>query len=354
MKYFFTLIFIAIFISANAQSYPYLGDFIQDIPSSDELHDKIIARNHISSMTRTFKNFTRKGKEKRKLYVHVFSYDQKGNLLSYESKKESSAKQVKFNYFYKDTLFSGYTYSKRNRLIKSCELTRNDSMYVTDIIKKNKHNKIVARKHYDFDPTTTFVSKVTIYGKGNKELKAIEYSYYEDKKLKQAKEYKNGKLKKTWDYTCDLAGKDEKKQVKVCRNVSVDENGNRVETNRIVNTKGEVELRVNTFDKNDEMIKQLVYDDLKHRLKSEYTIIITKDGKETVYKSFNKRGKELTYQKIMYSNTNQIVLTEFTYKRKPRTYSKAVHTRNQNDLLTHSQVFGKKDRKLSENTFSYN
>ena len=314
MKYFFTLFFAAFVVcNANAQTYPWLGYISNQIPSSGELLDSSMAANHYHSRTNTLTQFDKKGTKKKRNYEFSFQYDDKGFMTSMFESNSKNKKTQKYEYTYKDSFLIGYKLYKNGKLERDYEIIRNVKHKITDIVKKDGKGKIILKQHNDFDEKINMLTRIAYYDKNNKETKAVEYSYYEGDNMKQAKEYRKGRLKRIWNYTCDPKGTDEKKvkEMKVCKNVNVDENGNRVESNRIVNPKGEVELRVNTFDRNDKMIKQMVYDDLKHRLRSEYSVKFNNNIEENVYKYYDKKLRPTFITTNTFNSSHRMLSMEF-------------------------------------------
>ncbi|HWY10556.1 MAG TPA: hypothetical protein VN026_04470 [Bacteroidia bacterium] len=356
MKHLITLLFAMIFCGINAQSYPWLKNFYNEFPARGDLFDSTVAANHYHDMTRTLTKYTKKGTPKKRTDTFAFTYDDKGFLITLFKSNSKNKKSEKSEYTYKDSLPINYNYYKNNKLVRRYEITRNDKKKIIDLVKKNSKGEVILKQHNEFDDNINRLTRIVIYDKNNKEKNAIEYSYYDGKNMKQAKEYKNGKLKKVWNYTCDPVGTNEKKvkEIKVCKNVNADENGNRVESNRIVNPKGEVELRVNTFDKNDKMIKQMVYDDIKHKLKSEYTYTIKAETEELERRFYSRKGKEYYYNKVVYSKSNKILSREVVHRGNQKNKYKTIFTYNDKDLLTRSETFDNKNRKISENIHTFN
>lgn len=356
MKYFFTLLFAAFFYNVNAQTYPWLGYLYNEIPNKTELWDSSMAANHYHSRTGILTKYNKKGSSKKRIETFAFTYDDKGFLIGLYETNSKNKKSEKYEYIFKDSVIMGYRYYKNDKLHRTYEITRNSKKKITDLVKKNSKNEVILRQHNDFDESINMMTRIAYYDKNNKEKKAIEYSYYEGKNMKQAKEYRKGKLKKIWNYTCDPKGTDEKKvkEMKVCKNVNVDENGNRVESNRIVNHKGEIELRVNTFDKNDWMIKQMVYDDVKHKLKSEWQLNYVNGVEEIVHKTYDKKGKPSFINTSTFNASHKILSQEYKVGKKQKRIFKSTFSYNDKNLLSHSEGFDRKNRKTHENIHTYN
>jgi len=356
MKYFFTFLFTTVIIcSSNAQTYPWLNNFYNEFPSRGDLLDSSVAANHYHTMIRTLTQYNKKGTSKKRTDTFAFTYDDKGFLTSLYESNSKNKKTEKHEYTYKDSFLVEYNYYKNNKPVRRFEINRNGTKRITDIVKKNSKGEVVLKQHNDFDPTN-MITRMAMYDKNNKEKNAVEYSYFDGKNMKQAKEYRKGKLKKVWNYTCDPAGTDEKKvkEIKVCKNVNVDENGNRVESNRIVNPKGEVELLVNTFDKNDKIIKRMVYDDIKHKLKSEYSFRIVNDNEEIVYKNYNKKEKPIWVSTVIYNGSHKILSSEYVMGKKMKRIFKTTFGYNDKNLMTRSESFDSKNRKTWGNIHTYN
>jgi hypothetical protein len=349
-KHYLFIISLLISLNIHSQSYPYLNHFQNKIPITEELRNKAIAKNNISSMIRTSYAYKKSGARKKKISTGKFTYDKSGFTTSVENITRN--KTEKYNYRYGDTLLSSYEYYRNGKLLRSYEILRNKKSFVTDKILKNKKGEIESRQHYDYDQFDN-LEKTSVFNKKGREIKAIEYAFLDKKTLKEAKEYRKGKLKKVWNYTCDPAGNSEEKvkRTQVCKNVSVDENGNRVETNRIVNSKGEVELRVNTFDKDYKLIAQKVYDDIKHRLKHEFKIWVVNGNEEVVSTGYSKRGKKTYHNITIYSPTRSVLAIDMKWKNKLVLSSKFLY--NEKDLLTQVAIFDSKDRLTQENTFTF-
>lgn len=355
MKYFFTLLFPVLFFASNAQTYPWLNQFYNEFPTRGDLYDSSVAANHYSSMTRTMTFFDKKGAKKKRTDTFSFQYDDKGFMTSYVSSNSKNKKMERHEYAYKDSFLVDYKFYKNGKLYKGYEITRNGKHKITDIIKTNSKGIMTSKQHNDFNENLTLLTRVALYDKNHKEKNAVEYSYQDGDNMKQAKEYRKGKLKKVWNYTCDTKGTDEKKvkEVKVCKNVNVDENGNRVESNRIVNHKGEVELRVNTFDKNERMIKQKVYDDLKHKLKSEFSTTLINGIEETIYKYYDKKERPIWVSTATYNSSHKILSSEFSAGKQLKRVYKTTFQYNDKNLMTHSEGVDRKDRKTFENILIY-
>lgn len=356
MKYFFTLLFTAFIYVTNAQSFPWLGQLYGEIPTRADLLDSSMAANKYHSMTRTFSRFNKKGLPDKKTKTYAFQYNNKGFIVSIQESNSKNKKSEKHEYTYRDSFLTGLSYYKNNKLFRRYDISRNNLNKITDIIKTNSKNEIVLKQHNDFDTSLNMLKRVTFFDKKNKEKKAVEYSYYDGKNMKQAKEYRKGKLKKVWNYTCDPAGTNEKKvkEIKVCKNVNVDENGNRVESNRTINPKGEIELRVSTFDRNNKMIKQMVYDDIKHRLKSEWSYLPSDGNYVMTYKNYNMRKQQVYYNKAVFNSRQRIVSNEFVIGRKKKNLFKTLFEYNDKNLISQSKSFDRKNRKTSENIHTYN
>jgi hypothetical protein len=340
----------------NAQTYPWIGEYYNEIPVRGDVYDSSIAANHYSSMTRTLTRYSKKGKPRKRTSTFTFTYDDKGYLTSLYETNSANKKSEKYEYAYKDSFPSRYSRYKNGKLAIQYDIMRNSGKRITDLIKKNSKGKVILRQHTDFDPNTNYITRIVIYDKNNQEKKAIEYTWYEGKTMKQAKEYRKGKLKKVWDYSCDPKGIDEKKvkEIKVCKNVNVDENGNRVESNRIVNHKGEVELRINTFDKNERFISQKVYDDLKHKLQSEFETITVNGTEEIIHKNYNRKERLVMISKSVYNNSHKLISSEYSIGKKLKRVYKNTFEYDNKNLLTHSVGIDEKNRKVWENIHTYN
>lgn len=356
MKHFFTLILTALFCNVNAQTYPWLGYMYNQIPSRGDLLDSSMAANHYHTRTNTLTQFNKKGSKKKRNDVFVFQFDDKGFVTSRSDSNSKNKKTEKYEYTYKDSFLIGYKIYKNGKLERDFEIVRNGKHKITDVIKKDGKGKVIFKQHNDFDEKIDMLTRIAYYDKNNKETRAVEYSYYEGDNMKQAKEYRKGKLKKVWNYTCDPKGTDEKKvkEMKVCKNVNVDENGNRVESNRIVSPNGDVELRVSTFDKNEKIIKQMVYDDLKHKLKSEWSDKFVNGIGEVVYKYYNKKEKPIVINSHTYDSSHKMLNFEYRAGRKLKRIYKNIFEYNDKNLITHSASFDSKDRKTAENIHTYN
>jgi hypothetical protein len=355
MKYFFIFLFAIVFCGTKGQTYPWLGYFYNEIPTKGDLWDSSIVANHYHSMTRTLTKYNKKGTSKTRKDTFVFTYDDKGFLTSLYEANSKNKKSEKYEYLFKDSVIMGYNCYKNDKLFRSYEITRNSKKKIMDMVKKNSKGEVILKQHNEFDDKINMLTRIAYYDKNNKEKKAVEYSYYEGDNMKQAKEYRKGKLKRVWNYTCDTKGTDEKKakEIKVCKNVNVDENGNRVESNRIVNHKGEVELRINTFDKNERMIKQKVYDDIKHKLQSEFSTTIVNGIEETIYKYYDKKERPIWISTATYNSAHKILSSEFVSGKKLKRVFKTTFQYNDKNLMTHSEGVDRKDRKTFENTLTY-
>jgi hypothetical protein len=358
MKHIFTLLAVILIGRLNAQAYPSLNlrSFYKDYPLQKDLFDSAVAANHYLNMTRTLTKYDKKGTSKKRTDTFILQYDDKGYLTSVEESNSKNKRTETQEYTYKDSVIVGYKHYRNNKLDLEYEITRNAKKKIVDLVKKTGKGEIIAKQHNDYDESVNRLSRIALFDKNNKEKSAIEYSYHDSKNMKQAKEYKNGKLKKVWSYSCDPAGTEEKKvkEMKVCKNVNVDENGNRVETSRIVNPKGDVELRVNTFDKNDKMIKQTVVDDIQHKLISDYTITYSNGIEEIVYKVYSRKKRPIYINTLKYNGFHKILSSEFTVGKKLDRVYKRTFQYNDKNLLTNSQSFDSKGKKTEENIHTYN
>jgi len=179
MKYFFTLFIALIFWETQAQTYPWLGQFYNEIPTNEQLWDSSITANHYNVMIRTLTQFNKKGTRKKRIDTFSFAYDEKGFLTSYYESNSKNKKSEKHQYDFKDSALMGYTYYKNGKPVRQYEIIRNTKKKISDLVKKNSKGKIISKQHTDFDPNTNYITRVVIYDENNKEKKSIEYTWYE-------------------------------------------------------------------------------------------------------------------------------------------------------------------------------
>jgi hypothetical protein len=356
MKTSYLFIFSAVVaLNLASQTHPLVNAQQFNIPGTFVLKDSALFANNFTQVTKTYVSYSRKGKAKNKKQFSTLIYNSKGYLVSSTDISSKTKKTSATTYTYlSDTLLRSYSSVKNGKTVVTTELKRNADQSITDVIEKDSKGKQYARLHYDYDPQLKRISRTNRMDKNDKEVYAVEYLYYDEKNLKEAKEFRKGKLKKVWNYTCDPAGTNEKKvkQLQVCKSTSVDKEGNKIESKRVVNEKGEVDLYISTYDKNEKIIAQKVYDDVKHILLREYENKIVNGNVEFRFTSYTKKGKQALTTKSVNSPTKRLLLTESSYEGKHLWTT--IFSYNAKDLLVGSvSTTGKENRKAFESFAEY-
>ena len=169
MKHFFTFLFAILFCTSNAQTYPWLNQFYNELPSRGDLFDSSMAANHFHSRTNTLTQFDKKGTKKKGSDTFYFQYDDKGFMTSLFESNSKNKKTEKYEYAITDSVLMGYKYYKKNKLERDYSITRNSKKKITDLVKKNGKGEIVLKQHNEFDESINMLTRVVTYGKNNKE-----------------------------------------------------------------------------------------------------------------------------------------------------------------------------------------
>lgn len=172
-----------------------------------------------------------------------------------------------------------YTYDSLNN---HTPLNWNRKIYLSKNKKKWEHIRVLNDEN-----------KISIYYIIEKEKLKDHWKYfYDNDQLSRIEHFKKGKLKSVTNYRCDNLGKDEmeKNQYEVCKNTTIDSNGNRVEVRIEYNKKGQQYKNRNTYLINtDSLIKSERFDH-KNRLQTSFEV----NGNKKIRIYYNNKGKELS------------------------------------------------------------
>jgi len=215
--------------------------------------------------------------------------------------------RYQYNYFNKKgILTSSYYY----HLIDSFKYDKAFSVYKKDtFLMLNKFDDkglLVEVSYYNRKHNLTSVGKYSYNEKGKmanntwfdkkgKETTKYEYKYFENGSREESRYYRNGKLKKVYNYTCEPTGVIEKKvtQQNVCKKRTYNADSSYFEIYEGRDNKGHASRRIAKFSKDSMQIEDIYFDEND------------KETRKYVYTYENKNYKTIaTYRKGKLKNTS--------------------------------------------------
>lgn len=232
--------------------------------------------------------------------------------------------RYQYNYFNKKgVLASSYYY----HLIDSFKYDKVFSVYKKDtFLTLNKFDNkgllievsYYNRKHelnsvgkYSYNEKGKMVNN-TWFNKKGKETIKYEYKYFENGSREESRYYRNGKLKKVYNYTCEPTGVIEKKvtQQNVCKKRTYNADSSYFEIYEGRDNKGHSSRRVAKFSKDSMQIEDIYFDEND------------KETRKYVYTYENKNYKTMaTYRNGKLKNTSNFGYTPSGLENSYQTYN---------------------------------
>ncbi len=289
--------------SERAAGMPFNALFYMDAPT--EAETKVYKANHVKSVTEL------SGKKEQRVN-REFTFDSNGEMESFIAYSKNGKRKTVYNQFAVGAP-NNTVYNRRGE-----ELKKNVYQYNSDslLLEEVHYKKGVQTSKVVNDYTNKKVTESRYYLDGSSQpSKVWKYEYYADGSKKTSKMYKKGKLKSVWNYECKEEGEQARKHqdtVMVCKNESVDADGNRTVTTRRYNEKGLPVKDVFVYSKDNKII-QTNYYNTKDELY--YQFISSNDRKKSVYRYF-KKNKLYMYEEIYYNDKEQMLESAFYYNDK--------------------------------------
>lgn len=301
-----------------------------------------LKKNKVQSRTSSHRN------EQGKLTKTVETFDEEGNLISYEYFDEKKNLVSESHYVYNDQYQMTYCRGRYKNKVHSARIAYNDAGAMTEIRGYNIKGEYYGKKiTYNGDGK---VASTLLFRKDSTTVyKQLDYEYYADKSLKTIHYFEKGELKYTWVYDCkpegEMLGVKTEDTTRVCIKEEVDANGNRVVWRQEFNRKGEPVKVKTIFDKDSSMLYWASFD-AENRLKRETTFF--KDGGEFT-QGYDKKGNSLSTYETLYNSQRQMVKKGQTYKKWFSTYWYSYN----NSLLATSTYLSKRAMRVTEFQYTF-
>ncbi len=312
MKYFYTLALLFVVLSSAAQyGFPSLVEF-QMLNSEDYYHQKnqrekeSLQKNKVQSRTVLHYSGDKKTKS-------VETYDQFGNILTYDHYDKKGQHRVSYTYSYdskqRPVLYT-YKYGKK----QSWNQVEYDA---SGLLKRsrgyNSKGDFFGREEFKREDGKMLA--ITIWEKDSlSPQKRLDYEYYEDGSLQTIRYFFKSKLKYTWSYDCkpegELEGVKQKDSTTICIKEEYDAKGNRVVWKQEFNRKGDLIKTKMVYEKDSSLILIETFD-ATERLRSQRTFF--RDGGELFF-SYDKKGKVYYTSESVYNTNKQMVKRSTGYR----------------------------------------
>jgi hypothetical protein len=347
MKYFYTLLFTVVTFSTTAQyGFPSLVEF-QMLNTEDYYHQKnqrekeSLQKNKVQS--RTVLHYI--GDKKTK---SVETYDQFGNILTYDHYDKKGQHSVSYRYTYdskqRPVLYT-YKYGKK----QSWNRVEYDA---SGLLKRSRgyNSKGDYFGREEFKREDGKMLAITIWEKDSlSPQKRLDYEYYEDGSLKTIRYFFKSKLKYTWSYDCkpegELLGVKQKDSTTICIKEEYDAQGNRVVWKQEFNRKGDLVKTKMVFDKDSTLllIESYSADEI---LQSQHTFF--KDGGD-LYFSYGKKSKIQYMSESIYNLNKQLAKRSTVYGRQ---FSNTWYS-YEGDLIKSHTYMNRHQTSFSEYSYTY-
>lgn len=296
--------------------------------------------NHVKTITEL------RGNKQQKI-ARELSFDSNGEMLTLTRYSGGGGRKTVYSSFNRARP-NNITYNRKGEELKKNVFTYNgDSLLLEELHFKN--GKLKSRIVNDYDNKK--VKESRYYTDGNdKPTRIWSYEYYADGSKKTSRLHKNGQLKYVWNYECKEEGEQARKHqdtMMVCKNESIDVNGNKTVTVRRYNEKGLPIKEVYVYSPDDKII-DLKYFNNKDELFYQYS---SSANRKNVIFSYFTKGRLHWKHEINYDD-NQQILESVTYTRGKVT-SRTINEYNTEGKLVTSRSTNQKYRFNSETRYTY-
>lgn len=275
-------------------------------------------------------------------------FDKNGQLES-KTYYRKNGNRTSFSQYTTGGIPNNITYNKKGQ-----ELKRNEYKYNSDTLLTSeslyKKGELRVQVINTYEGKKMIESKFFYQGK-TEPHKVWQYEYYADGSKKTSKLYRNGKLKNVWNYECKEEGelvKAHQDTVMVCRNESVDSEGNRVLTLRKYDEKGRPRKEVYKYAPGDKIVEIAIYDNKDRRI---YAYLNDVNQRRTSYVLYSKKGKEFFKSETLKNEKGQEIQSIYYNNSKVTSIQK--HEYSPYSQVVVSEEFGKNGRKLRETHYTY-
>lgn len=331
--------------SASAQIYldqPYFSDYIRYTGIS---YNKNEIQTYKVNRVKSLSEYS--GSKKQKLSREM-SFDAQGDLSSYTTYHHYSNRNHKTVTYYNKM---GRTPNTATFNRKGVEMNRSEYNFNSDtLITEEKHYKkgeLYSRIANDYEGTRIKESRY-YSGSAAKPSKVWQYEYYADGQKKSSRIYYKGKLQSVYNYECKEEGelaRPHKDTIQICKNESIDKDGNRTVTTRTFGEDGRPVKSVKVITPKNVVIESRTYN-----AKDQLTYAYQSNTEQTKLSyTYYTKGKEW-FRTEMTRTEKQQLLEEVTY------YKKKFSSRETNHFNTDGKITistYETDRSKRETRYSY-
>lgn len=313
MKFFYSLLLSLIVFSSFGQPgiIPIAGS---ELLYSDDYYlqknqreKETLQKNKVQSRTVLHHNGDKQTKS-------VETYDQFGNILTYDHFNKKGDHTTSYTYTYDSQqrpVFLKYRYGKK----ESWSSVEYDA---SGLLKRTRgystNGDFFGREEFKREDGQMLA--ITIWKKDSlSPYKRLDYEYYQDGSIKTIRYFFKSKLKYTWSYDCkpegEMLGVKQKDSTTVCIKEEYDANGNRVVWKQEFNRKGDLVKTKMVYDKDSILLLLESYsaDDRKY---SQQTFF--KDGGQ-LFLVFDKKGNISYMTESIYNLNKQLAKKSTAYGR---------------------------------------
>lgn len=294
----------------------YSNGMPEELRTYDDSNNKeVLKSNNVKTVTTTYSN--KKGKA---MNPSISSYNKQGRIISQQSK--NSIKN--YTYLY-DTIQIKLENTFKNKVYVN-ETSYENGKLIT--VKNSRHGKVNNSEKYTYTSFGKIAhSEMTDFEKKKKYEMIYEYDEFD--KLRYSAFLTNGKLKKSWNYSCvpegSLVQAKEIELQSICKFEEQSNDGSYIVFSRSIN-KGKDFLRKDYFTSDSVMyLSESFENDSILTFRSNYSAY------ENTFESFSKNGKRIYRSTLRFNEAKQLI--ERSYSRKENKFTKTALTYNANGTI---------------------
>lgn len=291
-------------------------------------------------ITKTTTNYSIKGKVVSKNKSIYAINNGKTSGVTLYSKKGKVDKH--YQAYYQDSLINRIDLlNKKGKNKRTFSINSpNKNYYNLLYFAESHHGKLKSSIRSDYQKNgkkTLLVSKTVCKGKKEKPVAIWRYEYNEDLSLKTTTQFnRKGEIKHIWSHDCKPEGEDlmsSKDTTIVCKNTSVNENGDIVTVIISSDAKNKITKKIFVYD-SKEQLKSLQIFNNNDILTYECNITQSNTGGNKILssKSYNHKGELLYTSTSEYTKDNLMVSSEFVNKMKKENYTSRTEYEYHDDL----------------------
>lgn len=292
----------------------YSNGMPEEIKTYDDVNKKdVLKSENIKTITTTHIN--KKGKSGNST---TSSYNRMGRIVSQQSKNSTKT----YTYLH-DTVQTKLEHTYKNKVYVNETVYENGKL---TLVKNSKNGKVSNSEKY----TYTSFGKIA-HSEMTEKNKTYEmiYEYDEFEKLRCSAFLVNGKLKKSWNYSCvpegSLVQAKESQLQSICKFEEQSNDGSYIIYSRSIN-KGKDFLRKDYFTSDSVIyLSESFENDSILTFRSKYS------ANENIFESFSKNGKRIYRSTLTFNAAKQLI--ERTYARKGKKFTKTTISYNKNGTI---------------------